>query len=116
MNTGEQGANNEKLNLEEACFRIIAFSGEAFAKLMEALKLCRNDDYAGAEKTIKEASDLLNQAHNVHTELLVKESNGEEIGYSVLLTHAQDNMMNTILAKTFAEEMMEMYKALKGRG
>lgn len=116
MNTEDQGAINQKLNLEETCFQIIAFSGEAFSKLVEALKLCRNDDYAGAKKKIEEASDLLNQAHNVHTELLVREANGEEIGYSVLLTHAQDNMMNTLLAKTFAEEMMEMYKSLKGRG
>ncbi|MGG3791907.1 PTS lactose/cellobiose transporter subunit IIA [Geobacillus thermodenitrificans] len=116
MNTEKQGTNNQKLKLEETCFRIIAFSGEAFSKLMEALKLCRNDDYDGAKKAIEEASDLLNQAHNAHTELLVREANGEEIGYSVLLTHAQDNMMNTLLAKTFAEEMIEMYKALKGRG
>ncbi|MBA4602460.1 PTS lactose/cellobiose transporter subunit IIA [Thermoactinomyces mirandus] len=114
MNTEKTGVTSSEMKLEEICFQIIACSGEALSLLMEALKKCRGHDYAGAEKSIDKASELLNQAHHAHTQLLAKEAGGEKIGYSVLLTHAQDNMMNTLLAKTFTVEMIEMYKALKG--
>ncbi|MGA8943750.1 MAG: PTS lactose/cellobiose transporter subunit IIA [Thermoactinomyces sp.] len=114
MNTEKTGETSSEMNLEEICFRIIACSGEALSLLMEALKKCRSHDYTGAEKSIDKASELLNQAHHAHTRLLTKEAGGEKIGYSILLAHAQDNMMNTLLAKTFTVEMMEMYKALKG--
>ncbi len=113
MNTEETGATGSEMKLEEICFQIIAYSGEAFSLLMEALKKCRKSDHAGAQKKIDEASELLNHAHHVHTQVLAKEAGGEKIGYSVLLTHAQDNMMNTLLAKTFTVEMIEMYKAFK---
>jgi cellobiose-specific phosphotransferase system component IIA len=109
----EETNNNTELTLEETCFQIIAFSGDALSTLINALKLCRKNDYAKAEKLIDEASNMLNKAHNIHTQLLANEAKGQNINYSVLLTHAQDNMMNTILAKTLVEEMIEMYKSLK---
>jgi len=100
-------------NLEEICFQIIACSGDAFSLLMEALKKCREGDYAGAQQSIDNASELLNHAHSVHTQVLAKEASGKRVDYSVLLTHAQDNLMNTLLAKTFTLEMIEMYKSLR---
>lgn len=105
--------HSEEFNLEQFCFQIIALSGEALSLMMDALKKCREDNFKKVDELMEEATTILNKAHNVHTQLMVKEANGEEIGYSVLLAHAQDNLMNTILAKTFSEEMINMYKALK---
>ena len=50
------------------------------------------------------------QAHNTHTEIIVAEAKGEKSEYSVLLSHAQDTLMNTILAETLIEELIEVYK------
>jgi len=105
---------NQDFNLEETCFQIIAHSGEALSQMIDALKKCRENRFDEVEKLMEQASASLNKAHNVHTQLLVKEANGEKIGYSILLAHAQDNMMNTIIAQTFCEEMIKMYKSLKG--
>ena len=101
-------------DMEQICFQIIAFSGEAFSKMMEAMKVCRTGDYEKADEVMEEASDLLHQAHNAHTNLLVNEAQGKKVEFSVLLGHAQDNLMNTMLTKTLMEEMMSMYKELKG--
>jgi lactose PTS system EIIA component len=109
-----ENSNMVNYDMEQICFQIIAHSGEAFSKLIEAVKICRAKDYAKANELMQEASGLLNQAHQFHTELLVGEAQGNKIEYSVLLAHAQDNLMNTMLAKTLFEEMIDMYKELKG--
>ena len=101
-------------DVEQICFQIIAFSGEAFSKMLEAMRICRTGDYEKADEMMEEASDMLNQAHHTHTNLLVKEAQGQRVEFSVLLGHAQDNLMNAMLTKTLMEEMMEMYKELKG--
>jgi cellobiose-specific phosphotransferase system component IIA len=100
--------------LEQTCFQIIAHSGEAFSKILEAMKICRSQHYKKSQELMEEATQLLNKAHKYHTNLLIGEAQGNKIEYSVLLAHAQDHLMNSMLAKTLAEEMIEMYKELKG--
>ena len=46
----------------------------------------------------------------MHTEILVSEAQGNKAEYSVLLSHAQDTLMNAILAETLLSEMIELYK------
>lgn len=100
---------------EEVAFQLIAKSGTAFSLLVTALKLARTGHFDECEDKIKEAKMLMDEAHNHQTSLITKEANGELEPVSVLLVHAQDHLMNTILLFTIVEEFLYLYKEKEGQ-
>lgn len=100
-------------NLEEISFKIISFSGEAQSKMLEGLKAARETDYELAERLLEEGKSFLQKAHKVQTELIVGEARGEKTPYSILMVHAQDHLMNAMLAQNLIGEMITLYKTLK---
>lgn len=87
--------------------------GDSFSKLIEALQAAKESDSELVEQLLKEADDLMIEAHKVQTEMLIQETRGEQANFSVLLVHAQDTLMNTILASTLIREMIEMHQEIK---
>ena len=53
---------------------------------------------------------LLSQGHGPHTDLVQKEAAGEDAKMSLILAHAEDQMMSTEVFKVLAEEMIELYQ------
>jgi len=98
---------------EQISFEIISKAGEAFSILVKALEHARNGKLELAEESIKNSEKLMNEAHNIQTNLIVKEANGVPNEFSVLLIHAQDTLMNTILMSTIVKEMILMFNTLK---
>ena len=98
------------MDIEQVSFQIISFSGDSLSTMLKALEMSKEKKFDEAEKLMEEAKETLNQAHNVHTEILVSEAQGNKAEYSVLLSHAQDTLMNAILAETLLSEMIELYK------
>ena len=50
------------------------------------------------------------KAHEMQFELISKEADGESIQVGLLMVHAQDHLMTSILARELIEEMIELYK------
>ncbi|MEG0669092.1 MAG: PTS lactose/cellobiose transporter subunit IIA [Clostridium sp.] len=98
------------MNYEEISFGIISYAGDAFATLREAISAARNKNFEQADKLMQDAKKSLGEAHSVHTKLIVAEADGTKPEYSILLSHAQDTMMNALLFETITEEFIEMYK------
>lgn len=98
------------MNTEQICFKIISLAGESFSKMVEALTAAKNKEFKKSEELIEESREILHKAHEIHAELLTAEANGNNPEISVLLVHAQDNLMNTVLAETFFTEMIQIYK------
>ena len=98
------------MNTEQICFKIISLAGESFSKMAEALAAAKNKEFKKSEELIEESREILHEAHGIHAELLTAEANGNSPGISILLVHAQDNLMNTVLAETFFTEMIQIYK------
>lgn len=92
-------------------FEIVAYSGEARSKYLEAIRNVENN--GSEEKTqqlIEEGNNSLNQAHNTQTELLAKEAGGEDIELGFIFVHGQDHLMTTILLKDIVGHLMNIYK------
>ena len=98
------------MDIEQISFQIISFSGDSFSTMVKALGKAKEKKFDEAESLMEEAKKTLDEAHNVHTEILVSEAQGNKAEYSVLLSHAQDTLMNAILAETLISEMIELYK------
>lgn len=101
----------ESLN-EEIVFKLISFSGDARSFIYEAFSLVMQGECEEAEKSLSEAEDSIIKAHNIQTELIQNEAKGKHIELNLLMVHAQDHLMNTLLAKELIKNMMYMQKEI----
>ena len=103
-----------KMNKEEVAmigFEIVAYSGEARSKFLEAIKKVK----AGSTKEdvqvlIDEGNESLNLAHASQTKLLAMEAGGEDVELGFIFVHGQDHLMTSILLKDVLEFLMDIYK------
>ena len=101
------------MNTEEAqmvAFQLISYAGDAFSSFFIAVEKARNGEFDEADELIKKGESELTKAHNAQTELLAKEAQGKNIEYSIMLVHAQDHLMTTIMYERVAKEFITLYK------
>lgn len=99
-----------KEDLEQIAFEIVAYSGDARTKLLNAVKEAKNKNFAKCEKLIIEAKECLSDAHKSQTEMLVAEAQGNKIDVGFLTVHAQDHLMTTLLLKDIVENLLDIYR------
>ena len=85
-----------KLENAQAAMQIILHAGDARLKTAEALKSLKTFDIERAKQQLLDANENIVAAHQSQTASLQAESNGEEIEYSILFTHAQDTLLMVI--------------------
>ena len=101
------------MNIENIAMQIIVNSGEARSSAFRALEHAKNGDFVEAESCLKEAKEKSLNAHKAQTELLQKEAGGDKMTVSLLMVHAQDHLMSSILARDSITEMIELLKMNK---
>ena len=99
----------------DAAMLLIAHSGDARSFAFKALQLAKKGDFDEAREEIKnaEASSVL--AHQAQTDLLVDEANGIRVDINVLMVHAQDHLMLSMLALELIQEMIELHESKANR-
>lgn len=98
--------------IEMSCFQIISNVGGARSSYIEAIQKAKAGDFEGAEKCIKEGEEQFLIGHQAHTELVQKEAAGEQIGGSLILIHAEDQLMSAEGFKIIATELIASYKRI----
>lgn len=97
---------------ENELFNIIINAGDARGKAYDALEQAEGGNFELSEKYLSEAKEKIKQAHNVQTDLLQKEADGDETELTMLGIHAQDHLMTAIAEKGLIENQIKMYKEL----
>lgn len=97
--------------LENQIFEIITHAGTARANLYEALEATREGDTDKSASLMKVADSEMTLAHNVQTELITADLHGET-KISLLLIHAQDQLMTTMSEQTLIQQMIKMQEEL----
>ena len=92
---------------------IILHAGNAKSLCMKANMESRNYNFEQAKKYMEEAMNELTIAHQIQTELIQNECNGEGVSLNLILIHAQDHINNAMLAKENSLEFMELYKKIQ---
>ena len=100
--------------LELIAFEIISNVGMAKSLAIEALRDVRCGNYKEGSEKLEESSEYLVKGHHAHAQLIQKEAAGEKVDFSLIIMHAEDQMMSAETIKSLVEEMIEMYKDLKG--
>ncbi|MDD8049169.1 MAG: PTS lactose/cellobiose transporter subunit IIA [Thomasclavelia sp.] len=91
-------------------FEIVAYSGDARSKLLVALEKAKNKEFDKVDTLIDEAQDALNDAHKTQTELLQQEARGETSEIGIIMVHAQDHLMTTMLLKDIINTLIDVYR------
>ena len=95
---------------EMISFGIIAHAGDARSYAFGALAAAKAGNFEEAEALLKQSNDAAVEAHHMQTELLINEANGNKTPVDVLLVHAQDHLMTSMLAVELIKELIEIYK------
>ena len=80
---------------EMVSFQLVAAAGEARSLAFEALE---------------QSKDAGIKAHHIQTQLLSTEAAGEHLSVDVLLVHAQDHLMCSMLAQELVQELICLYE------
>ena len=77
---------------------------------LQLLKQRKQGNFEEAEELLKKSDEAATLAHKAQTELLFKEANGEKTTVDVILVHAQDHLMTSMLAVELIKELITLYK------
>lgn len=97
---------------ESCCLELITHAGCGRAEAFAALSAAKKADYAAAAASLQAADAELRQAHTAQTRLLAGEAQGVGMTPSLLLVHAQDQLMNAMSERTLIAELIELYQRL----
>lgn len=96
--------------LELICFQIISSVGSAKSSFIEAAKVAQTYDFDTANQKICEGDDMLLQGHKAHATLIQQEASGTPVTPSMLLMHAEDQLMAAESFKAFAQQQIVIFK------
>lgn len=99
--------------LEMICFEIISSVGTARSCYIESIRLSRQGKFDEAESQIREGKQIFEMGHKAHGKLIQREASGEKTEGSILLIHAEDQMMSAETFGILAEEFLELNKIIR---
>ncbi|HGY3716979.1 PTS N,N'-diacetylchitobiose transporter subunit IIA [Citrobacter sp. Res13-Sevr-PEB04-36] len=104
---------SETEELEEVVMGLIINSGQARSLAYGALKLAKQGDFEAAKAMMDQSRMALNEAHLVQTKLIEGDQGEGKMKVSLVLVHAQDHLMTSMLARELVTELIELHEKLK---
>ncbi|HHA1985799.1 PTS N,N'-diacetylchitobiose transporter subunit IIA [Enterobacter ludwigii] len=98
------------MELEEQVMGIIINAGQSRSLCYEALGFAKKGDFASADALMKEAAHFAREAHLVQTQLIEADEGEGKTKMTLVMVHAQDHLMTSILAKELVTELIELYR------
>lgn len=103
---------NESM-LEAIVSELVVNGGNARSKALEAIRAARKNEMEKAEELMKECNESITKAHGFQTSMLQENLNGEkETTMSLIMVHGQDHLMDAMVVRDLAVEMIEICKDL----
>ena len=100
-------------DLEEVVMGLIINSGQARSLAYGALKIAKTGDFEKARELMAQSREALNAAHLVQTKLIEGDQGEGKIKVSLVLVHAQDHLMTSMLARELVTELIELHEKIK---
>ena len=99
------------MELEEQVMGIIINAGQSRRLCYEALSCAKAGDFAAADEKMKEAAHFAREAHRVQTQLIEADEGEGKTKMTLVMVHAQDHLMTSILAKELIGELIAIYRS-----
>jgi PTS system cellobiose-specific IIA component len=104
---------NENESIESIAFQIISNVGSAKSLVLEALYAAKEGNFQLAEKKLEESKKYFIEGHRVHTTLIQKEASGTKLDFSLIIMHAEDQLMSAETISELVKEMIDIYKKIR---
>ena len=98
-------------DLEEVVMGLIINSGQARSLAYAALKQAKQGDFVAAKTMMEQSRTALNEAHLVQTQLIEADEGEGKTKMTLVMVHAQDHLMTSILAKELIGELIAIYRS-----
>ncbi len=98
---------------EQIAFTIISSVGSATSSYIEAIRRAKAGDFEGAERLMNKGTESFLTGHKAHAKLLTQEAGGSDSPMTLLLVHAEDQLMNASAFKTLAQEFIDVYQKME---
>ncbi|TCK71380.1 PTS cellobiose transporter subunit IIA [Lonepinella koalarum] len=99
-------------DLQVVAFEIIVHSGDARSLIHQALSLMKQGEFSQAQCQLDEANKNLLEAHKSQTSLLKDYACGTVINMEIIMVHAQDHLMSTMLLHEIALEFLALHQKI----
>ncbi|WP_434661890.1 PTS lactose/cellobiose transporter subunit IIA [Klebsiella sp. MISC125] len=99
------------MELEDQVMGIIINAGQSRSLCYEALSCAKEGDFAAADEKMKEAAHFAREAHLVQTQLIEADEGEGKTKMTLVMVHAQDHLMTSILAKELIGELIAIYRS-----
>ncbi|MFB0974916.1 MAG: PTS lactose/cellobiose transporter subunit IIA [Tolumonas sp.] len=98
------------MDMESTVMELIINAGEARSYAMQALRAAKKGDWAQVEEQLAESSAASKRAHDVQTMLIGMDEGCGKIPVNLVMVHAQDHIMTSMLAREMIEELIAIYR------
>lgn len=98
------------MELEEQVMGIIINAGQSRSLCYEALQSAKEGDFTDADDKMQQAQHFAREAHLVQTQLIEADEGEGKTKMTLVMVHAQDHLMTSILAKELVTELIEIYR------
>ena len=89
---------------------IIVNAGQSRSLCFEALHAARQGNLDEAKSLLREADGYARQAHKMQTKLIEQDAGEGRQLMTLIMVHAQDHLMNSLLARELSEEIIHLYQ------
>ena len=98
------------MDLETIAMTLVGNAGEGRSLAFEALNEAKKGNFEKAEQLLKESQKRTLAAHEIQTQLICNEADGNKTEMNLLMVHAQDHLMTSMLARELITELIGIYK------
>lgn len=98
--------------LEKDIFEIIVNAGQGKAYAYEALGEAEKGNFENIVSLYQNADEYFNKAHNIQTRLMQDEMQDDSKLVSLLMVHAQDQLMTALESRDLIKSLIKMYEKI----
>ncbi|AUX74441.1 PTS lactose/cellobiose transporter subunit IIA [Erwinia pyrifoliae] len=101
------------MDMETTVMELIIQAGEARSCAMQALRAARSYDWPEAARQLAAATTAARAAHKIQTALIGADEGVGKVPVNLILVHAQDHLMNAMLCRELAEEIVILHREMQ---
>jgi len=102
-------------NMEETVMELIINAGESRSCAMQALYAAKAGKWDEVDGLLAESTAASKLAHKVQTSLIGLDQGTGKVPVNLIMVHAQDHIMTSMLARELIEELIEVHRKLQAQ-
>ncbi|MDW6003164.1 PTS lactose/cellobiose transporter subunit IIA [Vibrio mangrovi] len=101
------------MDLESTVMELIINAGESKSLAMQALASAKQGQWEEVDRLLEQSTEAAKRAHGVQTELIGMDEGQGKVPVNLIMVHAQDHIMTSMLARELIEELIAIHRKLQ---